>query len=98
LHLSDQYVRKGSNLYLACNTLEIMRQRDAADGADYRQLRNRAAVLVRRDKQKSNMDILAVAKAKGDSSTLWDHLANSDIGKPKTDALPSPSRCLTARP
>jgi hypothetical protein len=27
------------------------------------------------------------AKAKGDSSTLWD-LANSTIGKPKTDALP----------
>jgi hypothetical protein len=59
-----------------------MRLRDNANGSTYQQLRNRAAVLVRRDKQRSNMTVLKKAKAKGDSCTLWP-LANSAIGKPQ---------------
>jgi hypothetical protein len=75
-------VRKGNNVYLAPDTIEVMRLRDNANGSTYRQLRNRASVLVRRDKQRSNMTVLKEAKAKGDSRTLW-QLANSAIGKPQ---------------
>jgi hypothetical protein len=75
-------VRKGNNVYLAPDTIEVMRLRDNANGSTYRQLRNRVAVLVRRDKQQSNMTVLKKAKAKGDSGTLW-QLANSAISKPQ---------------
>jgi hypothetical protein len=46
-------VRRGKNLYLAADTLAVMKMRDKANGADYRLLRNRASVLVRRDKRRS---------------------------------------------
>jgi hypothetical protein len=73
-------VRRGKNLYLAADTLAVMKMRDKASGADYRLLRNRASVLVRRDKRRSNMALLE--KAKGNSRALWE-LANDAIGKPR---------------
>jgi hypothetical protein len=57
-----------------------MKMRDKASGANYGLLRNRALVLVRRDKRRSNMALLE--KTKGNSRALWE-LANDAIGKPQ---------------
>jgi hypothetical protein len=55
-------VKKGPNLYLARDTLEMMKRLDAASGNRYRTLRNEVTRLVRRDKQDSNL--LSLKKGK----------------------------------
>jgi hypothetical protein len=74
------HVRHGKNVYLAADTIAVMRQRDMASGAEYRYLRNRVAALVRRDKLKRNTSTLEQAKARGDSRMLWE-LAGVALGK-----------------
>jgi hypothetical protein len=77
-----------------------MKMRDKANEADYRLLRNRASVLARRDKRRSNMALLE--KAKGDSRALWE-LANDAIGKtrptlPKAIKISDNNKLLTVGP
>jgi hypothetical protein len=74
----------GSNLYLAADTLARMRERDTAakwsnrKGKQYKNLRNRVNVLVKRDKIRSNMAKLS--EAQGNSRVLW-KLADDAVGK-----------------
>jgi hypothetical protein len=76
--LHEKTVRQGKALYLARDTLDLMRKRDAAKGAKYRKLRNRVSVLVERDKQASNESKLS--KSKNDPRVLWE-LASAALGK-----------------
>jgi hypothetical protein len=63
-------VRKGKSLYLARDTLELMKLRDhVAKGRRYRKLRNRCLVLVERAKRNSNQSKLT--KSKDDPRVLW---------------------------
>jgi hypothetical protein len=76
------HVKKGtSDLYLARDTLDCIEKRDCACLAKdpkYRALRNRATVLVARDKQRSNSDKLA--KSMNKPKLLW-QIANAALGK-----------------
>jgi hypothetical protein len=71
-------VKKGPNLYLTRETLEMMKKRDTDTGKRYRNLRNEVTQLVRRDKQDSNL--LSLNKAKNDPKVLWG-LADQALGK-----------------
>jgi hypothetical protein len=62
-------VKKEPNLYLARDTLERMKMRNAASGKKYRNLRNKVTHLVRRDKQDSNL--LSLKKPNNDSKVFW---------------------------
>ncbi len=84
-----QVKERRTPLYLAADTLSLMRRRDAAaaagDHTEYRKLRNKAARLVRRDKLESNVRHL---RAQGfDSKAIW-HLANTASGRSQSAALP----------
>jgi hypothetical protein len=70
-------VKKWHNLYLTGETLEA-KNRDAATGRRYRDLRNKVSRLVRRDKQDSNL--FSLKKASNDPKVLW-HLADQALGK-----------------
>jgi hypothetical protein len=75
-------VRKGKSLYLARDTLELMKLRDhVAKGHRYRKLHNRCSVLVERDKRNSNQSKLT--KSKDDPGVLWE-LAKDALGKQRT--------------
>ncbi len=76
---------KGAHLYLAADTLAVLKARNIAKGAAYRNLRNRGNALVKRDKLRSNM--MCLAKHSGDSRVLW-AMANSALGKNRP-SLPS---------
>jgi hypothetical protein len=84
--LAEIKVKKGDNIYLSTETLRVIKQGDLArargdpDPAKYRNLRNEAMRLVRRDKLRSNISTLN--KAAGDPRVLW-QLANSELGKPR---------------
>ena len=71
-------VKKGDNLYLSSDTLNLMEIRDHARGKEYRHLRNRVSCMVKRDKLRTNLDKLR--KANNDPKVLW-NLANSALGK-----------------
>jgi hypothetical protein len=71
-------VKKGPNLYLTQETLEAMKKRDVTTGKRYRDLRNEVSRLVRRDKQ--DINLLSLAKAKNDPKVLWS-LADQALGK-----------------
>jgi hypothetical protein len=62
-------IRRTKCLYLARDTLNLMKLCNTAKGARYRKLRNRCSVLVERDKRFSNESKLA--KSAGDSRILW---------------------------
>lgn len=70
-------VKEGGNLYLAPDTLALMRARDGAKGNEYRRLRNRVSALVKRDKITSNLTRLK--KSNNDPKVLW-QLANEALG------------------
>ncbi len=77
-------------LYLSSYTLSLMRRRDAAaargDHNEYRQLTNKTARLMRRDKLESNVGHL---QAQGlDSKAIW-HLANVASGRSQASTLPA---------
>ena len=78
-------VRRGSNLYLSSDTLNLMRLRDRATGREYRHLRNRVASMVKRDRLCTNLDKLR--KSNNDPRVIWS-LANSALGKSNA-SLPS---------
>lgn len=85
--LREIRVKKGGNLYLSAETLGVIKKRDMARGdpddlsrTRYRDLRNKATRLVRRDKLCSNISTLN--KAAGNPRVLW-QLANAALGKPK---------------
>jgi hypothetical protein len=78
-------VKKGANLYLSRDTLELMKQRDKANGKRYRCLRNEVTRLVRRDKQASN--VATLAKSNNNPKVLR-HLADEALGKDRP-SLPS---------
>ncbi len=85
-----QVKERRTPLYLAADTLTLMRRRDAAaaakDHVTYRKLRNKTAKFVRRDKLESNARHL---QAQGfDSKAIW-HLANSVSGRAEASALPA---------
>jgi hypothetical protein len=71
-------VRRGDNLYLSTETLDLMETRDRATGKEYRRLRNKVSSMVKRDRLRTNLDKLR--KANNDPKVLWD-LANSALGK-----------------
>jgi hypothetical protein len=79
--LKEIKVKTGRDLYLGSDTLNVIKMRDLAKGAEYRRLRNRACALVARDKKRSNASKLA--EAGNDSRLLWE-LANAAIGKCRT--------------
>ena len=78
-------VRKGNNLFLSSDTLDLMECRDRATGKEYRFLRNRVSSMVRRDRMRTNLEKLH--KANDDPKVLW-QLANSALGKPQS-SLPA---------
>jgi hypothetical protein len=61
-------VKKGQNLYLTLETLEMMKKRDAATVKKYSSLHNEVTGFIRRDKQDSNL--LSLKKAKNDPKVL----------------------------
>ena len=74
---------------LAPDTRQAMRQRDFAakhNRSQYRQLRNKAARLARRDKMRGAAT--AIESCSGDSAKLW-KLANTIMGKAKGSAMPN---------
>jgi hypothetical protein len=71
-------VKKRPNLYLARETLEMMKRRNTDTSKMYRNLRNKVTCLVRRDKQDSNL--LSLKKVKNDPKVLWG-LPNQALGK-----------------
>jgi hypothetical protein len=71
-------VKKGPNLYLTQERLEMMKKRDTASGKRYHSLRKEVTRLVRRDKQDSNL--LSLEKKKNDPKVLWG-LADQALGK-----------------
>lgn len=79
--LKEITVKRERDLYLSSDTLAVIKLRDKAKGAEYRALRNRAAVLVRRDKRRTNASKLAAAN--GDPKLLWE-IADSAVGKTRT--------------
>ena len=77
-------------LYLSTATLRAMKARDAAaakgdNHALYRQLRNKANRLVRRDKLASNLDLLR--RSRMDPKTVWS-IANTATGRAVRGSLP----------
>jgi hypothetical protein len=70
--------KKGPNLYLTRETLEMIKRRDTATGKRYRNLRNEVTRVISRDKQDSNL--LSLKKAKNDPKVLWG-LADQALGK-----------------
>jgi hypothetical protein len=78
-------LKNGPNLYLARDTLERMKMRDAASGRKYRNFRNKVTRLVRRDKQASNL--LSLNKAHNNPKVFWG-LADQALGKDRT-SLPA---------
>jgi hypothetical protein len=79
-------VRRGADLYLSPETLDMMEARDRAPpGRDYRRLRNVVSSMVKRDKMRTNLEKLH--KANNDPKVLW-RLANSALGKPQS-SLPA---------
>jgi hypothetical protein len=79
-------VRRGADLYLSPETLDMMVARDRAlPGKDYRRLRNKVSSMVKRDKMRTNLEKLR--KANNDPKVLWG-LANSALGKPQS-SLPA---------
>jgi hypothetical protein len=79
-------VRRGADLYLSRETLDMMEARDrASPGKDYRRLRNIVSSMVKRDKMRTNLEKLR--KANNDPKVLWG-LANSALGKPQS-SLPA---------
>jgi hypothetical protein len=71
-------VKKGPNLYLTRETLEVERKRNSATGKRYRGLQNKVSRIDRRDKQDNNL--LSLTKAKNDPKVLWS-LADQALGK-----------------
>jgi hypothetical protein len=87
--IREMRVKPGSNLYLSGETLAVIKARDRArrengSNSNYRNLRNEATRLVRRDKIRSNIKKLGSA---GDVKVLWE-LANEVLGKSRP-TLPS---------
>jgi hypothetical protein len=79
-------VRKGADLYLSRETLDMMEARDhAPPGKDYRRLRNVVSSMVKRDRMRTNLEKLR--KTNNDPKVLWG-LANSALGKPQS-SLPA---------
>ena len=79
-------VQQDSCIYLTKETRRAMAARDAARNTrHYRTLRNRVTSLVRRDKIKSNLQLLKAAK--GDPKKVWS-LANKALGKAARAPLP----------
>jgi hypothetical protein len=81
--MGDIKVRDGANLYLAADTMKLMRERDSARsvskrGKLFRKLRNRVGAMVQRDKRMSNAAKLA--KDNNSSKVLWE-LSNAAVGK-----------------
>jgi hypothetical protein len=62
-------VKKGANLYLARDILELMKMRDVASGNRYRSMQNEVTCMVRRDKQASKL--LFLNKANNNPKGLW---------------------------
>jgi hypothetical protein len=84
-------VKTRSNLYLAPDTLRLMKERDCAkktnrQGKVFRLLRNHVAAMVQRDKHMSNASMLC--NAKDDPKVLWE-LANAAVGKDRPMLPPS---------
>jgi hypothetical protein len=71
-------VKKGPNLYLTREMLEMMKKHDTATGKRYRNLQTEVIRLVRRDKEDSNL--LSLKKTKNDPKVLWG-LADQALGK-----------------
>jgi hypothetical protein len=79
-------VRRGADLYLSPETLNMMVARDRAPpGKDYRRLRNKVSSMVKGDKMRTNLEKLR--KADNDPKVLW-RLANLALGKPQS-SLPA---------
>jgi hypothetical protein len=79
-------VKRGANLYLSPETLDMMEARDRAPpGKDYQRLRNVVSSMVKRDKMRTNLEKLR--KANNHPKVLWG-LANSALGKPQS-SLPA---------
>mgnify|MGYP006877623558 CR=1 FL=1 len=79
-------VRRGADLYLSSDTLDMMEIRDhAPPGKDYRGLRNVVSLMVKRDKMHTNRKKLR--KANNDPRVLFG-LANSALGKTQS-SLPA---------
>ncbi|QQP39700.1 Uncharacterized protein FKW44_013507, partial [Caligus rogercresseyi] len=70
-------VKTGKNLYLAPDTLKLMRERDKATGSEYRRIRNQVSSMVKRDKVRTNVNKLH--QSHNDPKVLW-RLANEAIG------------------
>jgi hypothetical protein len=83
-------VRRGDNLYLSSEMLNLMEIRDRATGTEYRRLRNKVSSMVKRDRLRTNLDKLR--KANNDPKVLWG-LANSALGKSQS-SLPASLVCL----
>jgi hypothetical protein len=77
-------VKKGPNLYLTRETLEVERKRNSATGKRYRGLQNKVSRIDRRDKQDNNL--LSLTKAKNDPKVLWS-LADQALGKSARHSL-----------
>lgn len=78
-------VRRGDNLYLSSDTLNLMAERDRASGAKYKRLRNRVCSMVKRDRLRTNLNLLQ--KSGNNPRVLW-NLACSALGKPES-SLPA---------
>ena len=89
-HQEVQVKERRTPLYLSHDTLSLMRSRDAAaakgDHDEYRQLRNRTARLVRRDKLASNIRHLQTRRF--ESKAIW-NLANTASGRSQASTLPA---------
>ncbi|QQP52158.1 Uncharacterized protein FKW44_004206 [Caligus rogercresseyi] len=51
-------VKTGNNLYLAPDTLKLMRERGKASGSEYRRIRNQVSSMVKRDRVRTNVNRL----------------------------------------
>ncbi|QQP39493.1 Uncharacterized protein FKW44_020389, partial [Caligus rogercresseyi] len=71
-------VKTGKNLYLAPDTLKLMRERDKTSGSEYRRILNQVSSMVKRDRVGTNVNRLH--KSCNDPKVLW-RLANEAIGK-----------------
>ncbi|QQP36077.1 Uncharacterized protein FKW44_021061, partial [Caligus rogercresseyi] len=86
-------VKTGRSLYLASDTLELMRKRDRASGSEYRRIRNQVSSLVKRDRICTNMGELR--KSPNDPKVLW-RLANEAIGKSSVNGISTMDNAETA--
>lgn len=82
-------VKEDGNLLLARDTRLVMAARDNARAAgliSYKQLRNRASSLLKRDQMRTNSNL--IKQSKNDPKVLW-RLANLALGKEMSGLLPS---------